>query len=188
MGMNQLPTHGQRSPEVPKSMRVWYGSSRYSTRLTGNSALWNSTWRSSWRSMAYQMVLDAYWGAWTFLFTVWRPHRSVSPCELELSMCVRPIAVEMSWLPAADPHVDGSIVISASSMSMCWQGFFHTRHRYLDNWIKPLISTASVSQIMVQVTLQITLHTYIWSISTFDWLFNSYMGNAATQWNLHPAV
>lgn len=79
-----------------------------------------------------------------------------------------------------------SWVLSTRSMSMCWLFFFHTRHLYLDNWIKPLISTVDVSQIMVQVTLQVTLHTYIWSILMFDWPFNNYMGNVATQRDLHP--
>lgn len=159
MGM----THGQSSLEVPKIMRLWYGSGRCDTRLTGNTAPWSSSWRSCWHSMAYQMVLGAYLDTWVFPFAVRRPYRSMSPCELELSMCAWPITLEMSWLPHDDPHSHGSFVISTSSTSMCWRFFCFPYYIYLDNWIKPLIRTGNVSQIMIQITVQFTLHTCIWS-------------------------
>lgn len=67
-------------------------------------------------------------------------------------MCVQPMAFEVFWLPDADPHGYRSFTFFASSMSVLIV-FFHPRYLYLDNWIKSLIITGSVSQIMVQVTL-----------------------------------
>lgn len=153
-------------------MKVQQGSARYDTERSQPSGV---VARGRVTLHIYQMVLDAYLGTWAFRFISWRPHRSVSLSELELSMWVWSVPSEMSWLPVADPHGREFFIVSASSMSVCRQVFF-PQHLYLDNWTKPLIGKADVSQTITRATLQITPHIYIWTKLTFGWLFNDYMG------------
>lgn len=144
MGMNQLPTHGQKLLDVPENVcqaQAWQ--------------IWHRTYRGrSWRSCWYSMALDAsIYLSLPFGYT----NRSACPCELELSRYAWTIAFEMSSLSAADPNGFSS-VISSSSASMYWQ-FFFARHLSLENWIKSLTSTAIGFRSGVSVSLRVTLNT-----------------------------